>query len=147
MVKHKSKYSCANAIYFILGPDIVKENCNFDYYFNKTNITPMVLEGGNEIILANWPDDKHIICNINNGIPVKISSHPYVLVNRGVLCNCGIEMENSFLLEYLAACHSAESKSVMYFTVNTSFVSYLDILDNLTDSLKAPILLNKTTYK
>ena len=50
----------------------------------------MVLDGGNEIILANLLDDKHIICNINNDIPGKISSHPNVLVNRSLLCSCGI---------------------------------------------------------
>ena len=44
MVKHKSKYSCDSAIYFDFGPDIIKENCNFAYYFNKTNITPTVLD-------------------------------------------------------------------------------------------------------
>ena len=60
-----------------LGPDIIKEICNFAYYFNKTDITPMVLDGGHEIILANCPDDTHVICNINNDIPVKIPSHPY----------------------------------------------------------------------
>ena len=64
VVKHKSKYSCASVIYFNLGPDTVKENCNLAYYFNKTDVTPTVLDGYNEIILANWPDDKHIICNV-----------------------------------------------------------------------------------
>ena len=43
-------------------------------------MTPTVLDGGNEIILANWPDDKHISCNDNNDIPFKIPSDPYVLV-------------------------------------------------------------------
>ena len=66
-------------MYFNLGPDIVKENCKFAYYFSKNDIT-IVLDGGNEIILPNWPDDKHIIYNVNNDIPVKIPSHPYVLV-------------------------------------------------------------------
>ena len=98
MLKHKSKYSCASVIYFNLGSDIIKEICDFAYYFNKTNILQMVLDGGNEIILANWPDDKHIICNINNDIPVKIPSHLYALVNRSVFCNCGIDAENNFLL-------------------------------------------------
>ena len=74
----------------------------------------MVLDGGNEVILAKWPDDKHIICNVNNDIPGKIPSHPYVLVNISVLCNCGIEAENNFLLESLAACHDVESKLVVY---------------------------------
>ena len=55
----------------------------------------MVLDRGNEIILANWPDDKHITCYINNDILIIIPSHPYVLLNRSVLCNCGIEVENN----------------------------------------------------
>ena len=48
-------------------------------------ITLTILDGGNEIILANWSNDKHIICTINNDIPIKIPSHPYVLVNMSVL--------------------------------------------------------------
>ena len=85
VAKHKSKYSCESAINFDLGSEIIKEN--FAYYFNKANIKPAVLEGGNEIILANWPNNKRIECNVNNDIPVKIPSFPYVLVNRSVLCN------------------------------------------------------------
>ena len=84
------------------------------------------------------------MCNVNNDNPVKIPSFPYVLVNRSVLCNCGIEAENNFLLESLAACHDAESELVMHFTVNTALVNYLD---NLTETLKFPILLNQTTHK
>ena len=76
VVKHKLSYSCEGVIYFNLTTDIIKNNCNFDFYFNKTDITPTVL--------ANWPNDKHIICNVNNKIPVKIPSHPYVLVNRSI---------------------------------------------------------------
>ena len=76
-----------------------------------------MLNGENEIILANWPNDKHIICNIKNDIPVRIPSHPYVLVNRRVLCNCGIEADNHYLLESLEACNNANSRLTMYFTV------------------------------
>ena len=76
IVKHKSSYSCESAIYFNLTTDIIRKNCNFDFYYNKTDVTPTVLDGGNEIILANCLNDKHIICNINNDIPVKIPSHP-----------------------------------------------------------------------
>ena len=146
MVKHKTKYSCESAIYFNLSPDFIK-NGKFAYYFNKTDITPTVLDKGNEIILTNWPDDKHIICNVNNDIPVKIPSNPYILVNRSILCNCRMEVENNFLLQSLAACYNANSKLVMYFMVNTSFVNYLDSFDNLTDPLKTPILLNRMTYE
>ena len=92
VVKHKSKYSCKSMIYFNLNTETIKENCKFKVYYNKTDITPTVLDGGNELILANWPNDKHIICNINNDIPIKIASHLYVLVTRSVLCYCGMEV-------------------------------------------------------
>ena len=129
-------------IYFDLCSDILKENCNIAYYLNKTDIKPTVLDGRNELILANWPDNKHIICNVKNDIPVKIPSFPYVLVNRSVLCNYKIEAENNFLFESLTACQNAESKLVRYFMVNTSFANYLD---NLAETLKYPILL--TTHE
>ena len=76
VIKHKSSYSCESAIYFDLTTDIIRNNCNFDFYYNKTDVTPAVLDGGDEIILANWPNDKHIICNINNDIPIKIPKSP-----------------------------------------------------------------------
>ena len=65
------------------------------------------------------------------------------MVNRSVLCNCGIEAENNFLLESLAACHDSNTKLVMYFTINIVFTNYLDQF-NLMEELEAPILTNKT---
>ena len=61
-----------------------------------------------------------------------------------MLCNCGIEVENNFLLESIAACHDANPNLVMYFTVNTAFTNYIDQF-NLTEDLKFPGLTNKTT--
>ena len=109
------------------------------------------------MILANWPDDKHIICTINNDVPIKILSHPYVLVNRSVFCNCGIKAENNFLLESLATCHDADTILVMYFTVNTAFINYIDQFNltektNISDTNKPtsghtlPIFLNDTRF-
>ena len=107
------RFSCSQKIclkrdppvYFNLNDEAAKENCKFKFHYNKIDITPTVLDGGNEIILPNWPSDKHIICNINNDILIKISSsHSFMLVNIIVLCNCGIEAENHFLLESLATC-------------------------------------------
>ena len=70
VVKHKSKFSFKSTIYFGLNSEIIKENCKFNIYYNRADITPTVSDGGNEIILANWPDDKNMICSMNNGIPV-----------------------------------------------------------------------------
>ena len=108
VVKIKHKYSCASTVYFNLNHEI-KENCDFNYYFNKTDVKPSVLDGGCQIILANWPSYKRIICTHNNHIPVNIPSHPYVLLHRSILCNCDIETESNFLLESLAACEEHEN--------------------------------------
>ena len=70
-----------------------------------------------------------------------------MLVNRSVLCNIDIEVENHFLLKSLAACQDTNSKLTMYFTVNTAFISYLDKFPNLTESFEFPIIRNKTTFE
>ena len=85
--------------------------------------------------MANWPNDKHIICNIDNDIPVKIPSHPNVLVNRSILCNCGIEVDSHHLLESLAPCDNKLTKLTVYFTINLAFSKYLELMPNITDQL------------
>ena len=110
VVKSKSKYSCASTIYFELDKQTIKENYIFDYYYNKADVKPSILDGGHEIVLANWPTFKQIVCSIYNNIPIEIPSHPYVLLNRTILCNCIIEAENSFLLESIAACDPDSTK-------------------------------------
>ena len=61
VVKSKHKFSCASAVYFNLNHEM-KQNSNFDCHFNITDITPSVLDGGQNIILANWPNYKRLIC-------------------------------------------------------------------------------------
>ena len=145
MVKSKHRYSCGSAVYFNSNQDI-KENCNFYYYHNKTDVTPSVLDGGKQIILANWPNYKRIICTYNNNnIPVNIPSHPYVLLDRNILCNCDIEAEGNFLLESLAACEEHDKPDLeMYFTVNLAFVDYLE---QLNETITIPINRNWTSTK
>ena len=86
------------------------------------------------------------MCSYNNNIQISIPSHPYVLMNRSILCNCNIEAESNFLLESLAACDNSETKTdlVMYFTVNLAFLNYLD---NVMESLGIPVLRNWTTQE
>ena len=97
VMKSKHRYSCASAVYFNSKHDI-KENCDFYYYHNKTDITPSILDGRKQIILVNWPNYKRIICTYNNDIAVDIPSHLYILLDRNILCNCDIEAESNFLL-------------------------------------------------
>ena len=141
VVKSKSKYSCASALYFQLDRQTIKENCIFNYYYNKTDVKPSILDGGYEIVLANWPSFKRIVCSTHNNIPIEIPSHPYVLLNRTVLCNCIIEADSNFLLESITACNP-ERDNVdleMYFVANTAFLNYFD---ELISTLDIPFLHN-----
>ena len=141
MVKSKHKYSFASMVYFNLEHEI-KQNCEFEFYFNKTDIMPSVLDGGHQIILANWPSYKRIICTHNNNKPVNIPSHSYVLLDRNILCNCVIEAKNNFLLESLASYREHEKPDLeMYFTVNLAFVNYLA---QLNETINIPIERNWT---
>ena len=59
-----------------------------------------------------------------------MTSHPYVLLDRSILCNCNIEAESNFLLESLVACGEHEKPDLeVHFTVNMDFVDYLDLLN------------------
>ena len=81
VIKSKMRYSCTSAIYFNLESDVIKANCEFQYYYNKTEIKLTVLDGGFQIILANWPNYRKIMCSHNNNIPINIPGHPYILMN------------------------------------------------------------------
>ena len=76
VVRHNTQHSCESVIYFDLGADVIKENCEFQYYFNKTDVKPSVLHDGHEIILANWGNTKYVICNDNHNFPIRIQSPP-----------------------------------------------------------------------
>ena len=134
VVKSKTRYSCASTIYFNLESDVIKANCEFLYYYNKMHIKPTVLDGGFKIILANWPNNRMIMCMHNNNIMINIPGHVYVLMNRSILCNCDVKAESNFLLESLAACEGSEAKThlEMHFTINLAFVNYFnDIIEEL----------------
>ena len=76
IVKHKSSYSCESAIYFNLKTDIIRNNCNFDFYYNKTDVTPTVLDGGDEIILANWTNINTLYVTLTMTFQSKFQATP-----------------------------------------------------------------------
>ena len=137
VVKHRSEHNCESAIYFDSNAEIIEENCEFLYYYNKTDVKPSVLDGGNEIILANWSKTKYVICKDNREYPIKIPRHPYVLLKRSVLCNCDIHAEEHSLLELIATCPGKQSDMTIYYTVNTALMPYLD---NLREEPEVPSL-------
>ena len=92
MVKHKSKHSCASAIFYNLGPSVVTENCKFQYMYNVT-VLPVILDGGKEVLLAKFYGQRSLKCALQNGSLAKpIPAHTYAIVQREFLCDCQLDL-------------------------------------------------------
>ena len=72
---------------------------------------------------------------------VNIPSHPYVLLDRNILCNCDIEAESNFLLESLAACGDNEKPGL------EMYLAFVDYLEQLNKTITTPINRNWTSTK
>ena len=125
LVKHKSKHICESAIFYKLSKEVVYSVCTFDYYYNTT-VTPSVLDGGTHILLANMLSPKRLVCSQDLHMAHPVSSYPYVLVNRSLLCNCHLESGLTYLLESVGSC-SPKTKFIMYFTINSAFNHYMSL--------------------
>ena len=113
--------------------------CTFDYYYNTT-VTPSVLDGGSHILLANMLSPKRLVCSQDLHMAHPVPSHPYVLVNRSLLCNCHLESGLTYLLESLGSC-SPSSKFTMYFTINSAFNHYMSLFGLAKHDYTTPKLL------
>ena len=122
VVKHKSKHSCASAIFYELGPSQVIKNCKFDYLYNET-VPPVILDGGKDILLANFQGPRSLKCtSVNGGLAKPAPEHTYAVVDREFLCDCQLDLEHASVLRQLSSCNrERSSKLVMQFHVNIAF--------------------------
>ena len=140
LMKHKSKHTCESALYYNLDMATIKRNCKFDYFYNTT-VVPSVLDGGHEIILANMLSEKKLNCREqhNLDIPLDMSTHSYVMVNRSILCNCKIEADYISVLSSLSACEEQRERPPLKFTVNQAYNLYIKELTEGYRKIKIPI--------
>ena len=122
VIKHKSRHSCVSAIFYNLGPATVTKNCKFDYYYNIT-IPPVILDGGRDVLLANFHGPRSLKCSSVNGRLAKPApENTYAVVNREFLCDCQLDLEHASVLRQLSSCSkSSSSKMHMKFTINLAF--------------------------
>ena len=88
---------------------------------------PAVHDTGNIIILANLLNKKSIEYTYNIDIPVRLLGYIYVLIFRSILCNCELEADDNFWLDFLAACLDSSTNLKMYFTVKLDFCTTFTI--------------------
>ena len=122
VIKHKSRHSCVSAIFYNLGPATVTKNCRFDYYYNIT-VPPVILDGGRDVLLANFHGPRSLKCSsVNGGLAKPAPENTYAVVNREFLCDCQLDLEHASVLRKLSSCSkSSSSKMHMKFTINLAF--------------------------
>ena len=115
-------HSCTSAIFYNLGPSVVTENCKFDYMYNAT-VPPVILDGGKEVLLANFYGQRSLKCaSQNGGLAEPIPAHTYTVVQREFLCNFQLDVEHASVLHRLNACSGSKPQNlVMKFVVNLAF--------------------------
>ena len=67
---------------------------------------------------------KRLVCSKDFHMAHPMPSHPYVLVNRSILCNCDLQSGLTYLLKSLCSCAQGASLT-MYFTVNAAFQHFM----------------------
>ena len=122
VIKHKSRHSCVSAIFYNLGPATVTKNCRFDYYYNTT-VPPVILDGGRDVLLANFHGPRSLKCSsVNGGLAKPAPENTHAVVNREFLCDCQLDLEHASVLRQLSSCSkSSSSKMHMKFTINLAF--------------------------
>ena len=90
--------------------------------YNAT-VPPVILDGGKEVLLANFYGQRSLKCaSQNGGLAKPISAHTYTVVQREFLCNCQLDLEHASVLYRLNACSGSKPQNlVMIFVVNLAF--------------------------
>ena len=122
VIKHKSRHSCVSAIFYNLGPATITKNCKFDYYYNTT-VPPVILDGGRDVLLANFHGPRSLkYSSVNGGLAKPVQENTCAVVNREFWCDCQLDLEHATVLKQLSSCSkSSTSKIHMKFTINLAF--------------------------
>ena len=90
--------------------------------FNAT-VPPVILNGGKEVLLANFHGQRSLKCaSQNGGLAKLIPAYTYVMVQREFLSDCQLDLKHASILCRLNACSGSKTQNlVMKFVVNLAF--------------------------
>ena len=86
-------------------------------------VPPVILDGGREVLLANFYGQRSLKCaSQNGGLAKPIPEHTYAVVQREFLCDCQFNLKHASVLRRLNACSGSKPQNlVMKFVVNLAF--------------------------
>ena len=133
LIKHKSKHSCESALYYNQSKDVIQDHCTFNYFYN-ISVMPSVLDGGSEIVLANFKNKKNLVCVYDQELAKPLPVFEYSLVNRSILCYCHIQIGYTTIPQTISDCNATAMPPFQY-TVNLGFWNELYTLYNSTENM------------
>ena len=121
-MKHKSAHGCSSMIFYDMGAKRVTEACEFKYMYNAT-VAPTILDGGKELLLANFHGPRSLKCDTKDGGLAKPTpEHTHAVVNREFLCDCQLDLEYASILKKISACgEKTHYDLTLRFMVNLAF--------------------------
>ena len=127
--KSKEKHSCMSTLLYDMPDKAIEAACNIAYYYNTT-VTPSVLDGGDEIVLANILGNKLLDCDKDYHLPVPLTDEDYVKINKSMLCKCKIHQgklsgDNVQILRSLTACAGSVLNTQVQHTINLPFLFHV----------------------
>ena len=126
MVKHTHYDTCESTLFYNKSADIITTNCHFAFFHNRT-VSPSVLDGGKDLILANVHLEHSPACDPKR-LPL-IPSGSYVQTSREILCNCTLQSQLAYLPSDLGACPNKVGPIHFEETHNLAFATiFKDIL-------------------
>ena len=121
MVKHTHYDTCESTLFYNKSADVITTNCQFAFFHNRT-VSPSVLDGGQNLILANVHLEHNPACDPKR-LPL-IPSGSYVQTSCEILCNCTLQSQLAYLPSDLGACpnqvgpiHFEESHNFAFATI------------------------------
>ena len=135
MVKEARNPTCESILLYGEQLEKIPELCDFEFSKNKT-VLPSVLDGGEQIILANLNTDRHLKCSKQLKTPLPKGS--YILTNRSVLCHCSVLNGNSYIPQDLGSCLDNDKVPTFRYTKNSGFMQTFNYLMSYTDSGDPP---------
>ena len=122
VVKHKSAYGCISALFHDMGPKRVTQSCRFTYMYDA-KVPPTILDGGNDVLLANFHGSRSLKCDTKDGgLAIPTPEHTYTVVTRNFLYDCQLDLEYASILKQISACGEKSHYDMrMHFTVNLAF--------------------------
>ena len=146
MSKHANLLTCESALFYKSSSGHISEVCEFEFFLNKT-VIPSVLDGGDEIGLANLDPDKYVTCD--RQIRHKLSGPSYMLTNRSLLCECTVKSGLSFIPQDIGSCSNQSALPTFNYTTNLAFLhvypKMLQLAQNISNFTQPQNLLSQMT--